>query len=471
MEYIENKKEEKVQIKGIFKDMLKYSPSKIIGMIGNAIVIPIYTNLLLPEQYGLYSLSIAFLSFLCIIFSDWVGLSGLRFFRKAQLADDLSEYLSTLVSMLGINLSLMFILSAIFQHKMITFFKISPIYFWAVLFLIIPVAVRALLFQVLRAQIKPASYTFSTILNQFMTIGMSILFIKWLHLGAMSMLLAMGLSITITDIILMFQSKIFNYFKRPKLSWSVLFPIMLYGFPLAASSLSGWIINQSNKVVMNSIKSFTEVAFVGVAYGATMSILMTIFSIITVAAIPRIYRMYEAKIDVRPIVARFMGYFLLAAFPIVSVMALYPQDVLILLNTNAKFMQASVLVPYFVFGTMFLCLTDYTTLQYHLANKTWITFIIKLLSGVSNVLLTLYLVPKIGLNGVGIAMLASNFVFFFLSTVIRLPDLGMLVPRRQLSCIIISAIPVALLYKLLFVKTSVISAGWQMIILFLTLQH
>ena len=467
MEYIENKKEEKVQIKGIFKDMLKYSPSKIIGMIGNAIVIPIYTNLLLPEQYGLYSLSIAFLSFLCIIFSDWVGLSGLRFFRKAQLADDLSEYLSTLVSMLGINLSLMFILSAIFQHKMITFFKISPIYFWAVLFLIIPVAVRALLFQVLRAQIKPASYTFSTILNQFMTIGMSICFIKWLHLGAMSMLLAMGLSITITDIILMFQSKIFNYFKRPKLSWSVLFPIMLYGFPLAASSLSGWIINQSNKVVMNSIKSFTEVAFVGVAYGATMSILMTIFSIITVAAIPRIYRMYEAKIDVRPIVARFMGYFLLAAFPIVSVMALYPQDVLILLNTNAKFMQASVLVPYFVFGTMFLCLTDYTTLQYHLANKTWITFIIKLLSGVSNVLLTLYLVPKIGLNGVGIAMLASNFVFFFLSTVIRLPDLGMLVPRRQLSCIIISAIPVALLYKLLFVKTSVISAGWQMIILLL----
>ena len=467
MEYIENKKEEKVQIKGIFKDMLKYSPSKIIGMIGNAIVIPIYTNLLLPEQYGLYSLSIAFLSFLCIIFSDWVGLSGLRFFRKAQLADDLSEYLSTLVSMLGINLMLMFILSAIFQHNMVTFFKISSGYFWAVLFLIIPVAVRALLFQVLRAQIKPASYTFSTILNQFMTIGMSILFIKWLHLGAMSMLLAMGLSITITDIILMFQSKIFNYFKRPKLSWSVLFPIMLYGFPLAASSLSGWIINQSNKVVMNSIKSFTEVAFVGVAYGATMSILMTIFSIITVAAIPRIYRMYEAKIDVRPIVARFMGYFLLAAFPIVSVMALYPQDVLILLNTNAKFMQASVLVPYFVFGTMFLCLTDYTTLQYHLANKTWITFIIKLLSGVSNVLLTLYLVPKIGLNGVGIAMLASNFVFFFLSTVIRLPDLGMLVPRRQLSCIIISAIPVALLYKLLFVKTSVISAGWQMIILLL----
>lgn len=465
VEYVENKEEEIAQTRGIFKDMLKYSPSKIIGMIGNMIVIPVYTNLLLPEQYGLYSLSIALLSFLCIIFSDWVGLSGLRFFRKAQLADDLSQYLSTLVSILGINLMIMFGLCAIFQNSMITFFKVNPIFFWAVLFLIIPVAVRALLFQLLRAQIKPIAYTCSTIFNQFLTIGLSILFIKMLNLGAMSMLLAMGVAISITDLLLMFQSKIFKYFKKPKLSWSVLFPIMLYGFPLAASSLSGWIINQSNKVVMNSIKGFTDVAFVGVAYGATMSILMTIFSIITVAAIPRIYRMYEAKIDVRPIIGRFTGYFLLAALPIVSVMALYPQDVLTLLNTNVKFMHAAVLVPYFVFGTMFLCLTDYTTLQYHLANKTWITFIIKLLSGISNVVLTLYLVPIMGLKGVGVAMLASNFLFYILSSIIRLPNLGLIIPKRELLSIFITFVPVALIYKM-FTVGSVISKNYaQMAIL------
>ena len=187
----------------------------------------------------------------------------------------------------------------------------------------------------------------------------------------------------------MFQSKIYKYFKKPKLSWSVLFPIMLYGFPLAASSLSGWIINQSNKVVMNSIKGFTEVAYVGIAYGATMSILMTVFAIITVAAIPRFYRMYEAKIDVRHIVGRFIGYFLLIALPIVTIFALFPYDILYMLKTNAKFIDAAKLIPYFAFGTLFLCMTDYTTIQYHLANKTWITFLIKLTSGVSNVLLTL----------------------------------------------------------------------------------
>lgn len=467
MEYIENKEEEKVQTIGIFKDMLKYSPSKLIGMIGNAIVIPIYTNLLLPEQYGLYSLSIAFLSFLCIIFSDWVGLAGLRFFRQAQLADDLSEYLSTLIAILSINIFAMFIICAVFQNSIIEFFNVKAIYFWAVLFLIIPVAVRALLSQLLRAQIKPIAYTCATVFNQFLTIGLSILFIKTLHLGAMSMLLAMGVAITVTDVILMFQSKIFSFFKKPKLSWGVFFPILLYGIPLAASSLSGWFINHSNKVVMNSIKGFTDVAYIGVGYGATMSILMTIFAIFTVAAIPRIYSMYESKIDVRPIIGKFTIYFLLSSLPIVTIMALYSQDILILLNTNQKFMKASVLVPYFVFGTMFLCLTDYTTLQYHLANKTWITFIIKLLSGVSNVLLTLYLVPTMGLDGVGIAMLVSNFLFFFLSAVIRLPDLGMIVSKKHLACILCSFIPFFLIYKYCLLDSSVISKHWvQMTVLF-----
>lgn len=460
MEYIENIEEEQMQTRGIFKDMIKYSPSKIIGMIGNMLVIPVYTNLLLPEQYGLYSLSIAFLSFLCIIFSDWVGLSGLRFFRKAQLADDLSEYLSTLVTILGTNLLVMFSLCAIFQYKMIPFFKISHVYFWAVLFLIIPVAVRALLFQMLRAQIKPASYTFSTIFNQFLTIGLSILFIKTLKLGAMSMLLAMGIAISITDIILMFQSKIYKYFKKPKLSWSVLFPIMLYGFPLAASSLSGWIINQSNKVVMNSIKGFTEVAYVGIAYGATMSILMTIFAIITVAAIPRFYRMYEAKIDVRHIVGRFIGYFLLIALPIVTIFALFPYDILYMLKTNAKFIDAAKLIPYFAFGTLFLCMTDYTTIQYHLANKTWITFLIKLTSGISNVLLTLYLVPIMGLKGVGIAVLTSNFIFYLLSSIIRLPNLALTLPQKNLVCIGISFVPMYFVYKYISGLSGVYSHHW-----------
>ena len=464
MEFIENKEVEKEQLKAIFRDMVKYSPSKIIGMLGNAIIVPVYTSLLPPDQYGLYSLSIAVLSFLCIIFSDWVGLSGLRFFKHHQMMQDMPKYLTTLVTMLVSNIFIMFVLALTFRQNFYDFFHIPVKYFLAILVLIIPVAIRALLFQLLRAQLKSTSYTFSTILNQIMTIGFSIFFIKFFHMGAIAMLLAMGISITLTDLLLIYQSKIYIFFKRPKLQWSVLLPIAMYGIPIAATSLSSWVITQSNKFIMNNISGFTDVAYVGVAYSVTLPLLMTIFSILTIAVIPRVIRMYEAKIDVRPIISRFAGYYILISIPVVTVMSLYASDFVNML-ANPKFHQAFRLIPYFAFGTFFMGLADYTTLQYHLANKTYIEFIIKLISGIINVVLNIALIPVLGLEGVGMATLVANFAYLFLSTIIVLPQLGLLYPVKPLFCMFVSFVPFYFLYKHMANGASSIPEIIQMIIL------
>lgn len=448
MEFVENREVEKEQLKAIFRDMVKYSPSKLCGMLGNAIIVPVYTSLLSPEQYGLYSLSIAVLSFLCIIFSDWVGLSGLRFFKHHQMTQDMPKYLTTLVTMLVSNLFLMFILSFIFRQNFYNFFHIPIKYFFAILLLIIPVAIRALLFQLLRAQLKSISFTISTIANQFMTILLSIFFVKVCHLGAIALLLGMAVSITLTDILLIFQSNILSWFKLQRIEWSSVLPIMTYGVPIAATSLSAWIINQSNKFIMNSIHGFSQVGIVGVAYGLTLPLLMTIFSIITVAAIPRIINMYEEKIDVRPLISRFTGYFVLIALPIITVISLYATDYVQMLSSNDKFLDAFKLIPYFAFGTFFMAITDYTTLQYHLANKTYIDFIIKLTSGIVGVALNILLIPKMGLTGVGIATLSANFLYFLLSIIIVLPGLKLIYPKLTLNRIYLSLIPSVGLYYL-----------------------
>ena len=440
MEYVENKAVEEEQTLGIFKDMAKYAPSKIVGFIGNALIVPVYTSILLPEQYGLYSISIALLSFLCIIFSDWVGLSGLRFFRHHQLTQDIPKYMTTLVSMLTFNIGLMFLVAYVFRDNFYSFFHIPAKYFLAILLLIIPVAIRALLFQLIRAQLKSMSFTLSTIVNQFMTIGLSVFFVKFFNLGAMGMLLGMGVSISLIDLLLIYQSNIIKWFKLQKIEWTFLIPIFKYGIPIAATSLSAWIINQSNKFIMNSIKGFSEAGIVGVGYGLTLPMLMTIFAIITVAAIPRIINMYEEKIDVRPIISRFTGYYLLMALPIVMVMTLYCTEY-VSIFANEKFASAYKLIPYFAFGTFFLALTDYTTLQYHLANKTHIDFIIKLVSGIIGVVLNIVLIPSHGLIGVGIATLAANVLYFLLSIIIVLPNLRLKFPTMTFLKIVMAFIP------------------------------
>ena len=337
MEYIENKELEEKEIKGIFTDMLKYAPSKLCGMFGNVITLPIYTNLFSTEQYGLYTVSIAMLSFLCIIFSDWVGLSGLRFFRVHQLEKDLPKYLTTLVTILTINMVLMFGLAYLCRNWMFSFFHVPFRYLMAVLVLIIPVAIRALLSQLLRAQLKSVAYSVATILNQFVTIGLTVFFAKCFHLGAASILLGMGVAISLIDILLLYQCEILKIFKFQKVEWKFIVPIIKYGIPIAATSLSAWIISQSNKIIMGGISGFTKAAFVGVGYGLTMPILMPLFAMITVAAIPRIINLYEGKIDVRPIITRLLGYYILLALPLVVIMSIYSMDYTLLLKTNPKF--------------------------------------------------------------------------------------------------------------------------------------
>jgi len=446
MEYVENKELEEKEIKGIFADMLKYAPSKLCGMFGNVITLPIYTHLFSTEQYGLYTVSIAMLSFLCIIFSDWVGLSGLRFFRMHQIEKDLPKYLTTLVTILSINMMLMFGLAFLCRHWMYSFFHVPFKYLMAVLVLIIPVAIRALLSQLLRAQLKSVAYSVATILNQFVTIGLTVFFAKTFHLGAASILLGMGVAISLIDILLLYQCELLKIFKFQKVEWKFIVPIIKYGIPIAATSLSAWIISQSNKIIMGGISGFTKAAFVGVGYGLTMPILMPLFAMITVAAIPRIINMYEGKVDVRPIITKLLGYYILLALPLVVIMSIYSMDYTLLLKTHSKFYEASVLVPYFSFGVFFLGLTDYTTLQYHLANKTHIEFIIKLISGVIGVILNLVLIAKMGLIGVGIATLTANFLYFLLSAIIVLPNFNLRIPKNTICRILISAVPAGILY-------------------------
>lgn len=462
MEYIENKELEEKEVRGIFTDMVKYAPSKLCGMLGNVVTVPIYTSLFSTEQYGLYTISIAMLSFLCIIFSDWVGLSGLRFFRHHQLENDLPKYLTTLVTILTLNMVLMFAISIIFKDSLYSFFHVPFKYFMAVLLLIIPVAIRALLSQILRAQLKSISYTLTTILNQFATIILAVVFAKFLHLGAASILLAMGVSISLIDILLLYQSEILKVFKFQKIEWKFILPIMQYGIPIAATSLSAWIITQSNKFIMNSISGFSKAALVGVGYGLTLPILMTLFAMITVAAIPRIINLYEAKIDVRPVISKFLGYYILVALPVISVISIYNVEYTHLF-TNSKFYEASTLVPFFSFGVFFLSMTDYTTLQYHLANKTHIEFIIKLISGIIGVVLNIVLIPKMGLLGVGVATFAANFLYCLLSLIIVLPGLNLRFPKNTIFRILISAIPAGAALYLMKYQTSIIPSLAQMI--------
>ena len=107
-------------------------------------------------------------------------------------------------------------------------------------------------------------------------------------------------------------------------------------------------------------------------------------------------------------------------------------------------------------------MADYTTLQYHLANKTHIEFIIKLISGIIGVALNIILIPKMGLVGVGIATFAANFLYLLLSLIIVLPNLNLYFPKKMLLRMIIAFIPSAIIWYSFKILGAAIPAAVQM---------
>ena len=194
---------------------------------------------------------------------------------------------------------------------------------------------------------------------------------------------------------------------------------------------------------------------------------MPLFAMITVAAIPRIINLYEEKIDVRPIISKFLGYYILVALPLVTVMSLYNTDIAHIFIKNPQMYEASTLVPYFAYGVFFLAMTDYTTLQYHLANKTQIEFVIKLISGIIGIGLNFALIPKLGLIGVGIATFTANFLYWLLSIIIIIPNLNLYFPKNITLRILIAMLPTTVLWYILKTNAQSLTGIWHICALLL----
>lgn len=418
-------------ISSIAKDMLKYFPSKLFGSFGNLAMVAIYTKILSPDQYGIYIVSTAVLSFLCIIFSDWIGVSGLRFFTEFKSKGYTKPYFSTLLFLLGTNLIILFLFCYLGSTAITSYFKIPVFIFHAVLLLIIPVAIRALLFQILRAQIQPLEYSISVIANQILTVLISVCVVNYWHLGGLSLLIGMAVSIVLVDIVMFIQCKLHKTLVFNAVDYSILKEFYKYGVPISLASLGMWILTQSNKFVLQFYKGSYYNGILGVGFNLTFSLILPLFAVITIAAVPRLFNLYQEGKDVNPIITKLTEYYFIFFTPIILILCLYPYEITKIFSSK-EYTESYTIIPFLALSIFIFGLTEYSTIQYHLVKKTYIDTFVKLASGIIGLVLGIILIPKYNLLAVGISTLVSNLAYFLLTLIIKIERLAYVLPLKPL---------------------------------------
>jgi O-antigen/teichoic acid export membrane protein len=425
----------------IFKDVCKYAPSKILGTLINLAFVPIYTNLLIPSEYGLYNVAIAVLSFLAIIFSDWIGSTGLRFYKEHHKIDNVRPYFSTLLFIITANLILMFLFIFLFFGQIKEFFHISGLLLACISLLIIPVAFRALFFQILRAQIKPLAYSFIVVINQLSTIAIAYYLIKNCHLGAEGILIAMGVSILVADLIMFFWTGMYRHCVIKINDLKAVNTFYRYGIPIALSSLSMWLITQSSKLILQHYHGSYYNGIAGVAYNLTFSLIFPLCAIFTLASIPRIINLHELKKDVKPIITKMTGYYIIIFAPVVFAYVCLSSDI-VLIFSNARYSAASIFMPFLAVSAFLFGLAEYTVIQYHLAKKTYIEMIIKVVPGMLGLIISIIAIPMFKddtiLYILGITSVLSQLFYFLCSILINIKNLEWKPPYAIIFGVIIS---------------------------------
>jgi O-antigen/teichoic acid export membrane protein len=183
-----------------------------------------------------------------------------------------------------------------------------------------------------------------------------------------------------------------------------------FSLPLTPNALIRWVTESSDRYL---VTYFLTLGSVGV-YSAACSIgnLIQLFvSPLQLILLPELSKLFdENKIDeVRIYMSHSLRYFLFISIPAVFGLSALAKPLLGILTTE-DFLSGSVVIPIIAFSGLLAGIFQIFVNTMFLVKKTKSTTYINILAAVSNVLINILLIPRIGIVGAALSTLFSYFL-------------------------------------------------------------
>jgi len=283
-------------IKRLIKFSASYTAIEALQRGALFLMLPIFTQYMTPEEYGIVSTALILISFLSILFSFAIHASISRYYHKYEKTDELKEFLGTNFIFLTL-VSLVMSISMIFLSKPMFNSFFSEIAFYPyIVYILIIVATQVIIisyFSLLKAMQKLKLY--SIVFNSyfiFQLILMSVLIINY-DLKQDGYLLGIVISNTIfIPIIFILLRKEIEY----KISMKYIKESLTYSLPIIPVELIG---NINRLIDRYYILIFIGLNGVGIYYiGVQIAGLINLIALaINSAYTPIFFKKYENNID------------------------------------------------------------------------------------------------------------------------------------------------------------------------------
>lgn len=377
-----------------------------LGNIGSKLLVfflmPLYTNELTTAQYGISELVITGTNLLIPFVSVSIQDATLRFALDKN--NKSGEVLKNTIFILFIGS----IVTCLLYPVIGLYSAVSD---WTGYFVAITVVymIRNALSIYLKSIGKTKLYAIDSVLYTLYLMTTNILFLSVFKIGLEGYFLAIVLSSLLSIIeLILFGNAIWEC-KNNRINKQLLCQMIKFSVPMIFNNVSWWIINSSDKVMIEYFQSVSEAGIYSVA-AKIPSIIITLTNIFNQAWIISSVTEYDNDRDT---------IFFSRIFTVFNCLLVVASSFIVLIikpfmsiYVGSSFVECWVYVPFLLLGSIFQSYATFFGAIYTSAKKNVSVMTTTMIAAAMNIFLNIILIPKIGIQGAVVATAVSYLAVF-----------------------------------------------------------
>lgn len=403
------------QIKRLGTETAIYGISTILGRFLNFLLVPFYTNVLAPGDYGIVAYVYSLIAFINVIYSYGMESAYFKYSSTLEIGTTKQNFSTPFISLFGTS-AIFSILLMILASPIARMINV-PIDYESILLYTVGIlafdAIAIIPFAALRMEHKAKLFATIKFFNIVINVGMNLILLLVFRMGVIGVFIS-GLTASVLTVAMLLPT-ISRYltkeFHLPL--WEAL---MKFGLPYIPSGLAAMTIQVIDRPILRAL---TDDATVGI-YQANYRLgifMMLIVSMYDYAWRP-FYFSTAKETNAKEIFARALTYLVLFMSAVFLVMTFFIGDIakISIFGTHiigSSYWSGLSIVPIVLLGYVFLGISTNLSAGIFIEKKTKYSPLITGVGAVVNVVANFLLIPPFGMLGAAWA----TFIAYFVMTV------------------------------------------------------
>jgi len=395
---------------------VKYASIYAIGVLLNRavgfIMLPIYTRLLTPSDYGIIELLTLTVDLVSMLIGVGIAAAIIKFYYFYEQKKDRNEVVSTALILLSMLYLLGCLLGIIFSKylSILVFDTIENKYFFQLMF-------STLFFQPLieipfifiKAQQRPLLFVVASTGKLILQLALNIYFVVILKMGVLGVLYSTLVASAIIGLALVIYTFIvvgWSFSKEKAIA------LIVFGAPLIISNFSDFILTFSDRYFLKAYAGLTKVGIYSLGYKFGfmfwMIIVIPFFNIWEPQRF-EVVKEDEAKVTIQ----RAFFYFNLSIISVALGISLFGRDLLRIMS-NPSYYDAHKIIPLIMIAYIIQAWTAFGNFGVIYKGKTKYIAFGTTIGAIAIVVFSFILIPVFSMYGAAIATILAFFIRFFI---------------------------------------------------------